>query len=751
MVSAVIFTVIAWAIIAVVVWPIYRDPAFIILAVVAIGIGSVLAIAGALARWPAWGLALATVSAFTVVGVPLAVPARTVYGVLPEPSGLIDLFAGVALGWRQLVTIDLPVGAYQALLVPALVLFLVGPVVTLTIALRTPRGELAALVPLTVFPLAVALGPQEPALPISSAIALATTLLLWMAVWRRLRRAAVVGAAGGGEARWQGARALAAGVVLLLVAGGVGAATVAVLPPTGDRTVIRTVAERPFDPLEAPSPLAAYRASFAPEISQSTALTVSGAPAGARVRIAVLDSYDGSVFAVGSDLIDSASGRFVRIPTERDLADAEGEPVSVSFVVERSTGVWLPTVGEFGSITIGGEDAADLRDRFVYNSVTGTAAFVGGVPEGLVYSIDGVLPSEPPASAISTAVPGDAAVPGITAVPEALRSWLGEVVAGIDGTGAQLERALESLRSSGFLSHGVGDDEAPSRSGHSVERLDQLFTSRPMVGDAEQYAVAAAILARELGFPSRVVLGYGPIEGGASVELVESDRTAWVEISTASAGWVPVDVAPERRELPPPEPDEPIPVSRPQIAVQPPVDDPPPVEEAAPPAIEQNNDLALDPFWRAVLVVLGVAGWVLLIAGLVASPLLGIVALKRRRRRRRRSTSDPTLRIIGGWRDVTDEASDFGVELPVAATRSEVASAIGRPQALLLARVADRAVYAPEEPDSLEADRVWASADLLRASFAEGRTRRERWRAAISTRSLRGYPVPGRSTGGRRA
>ena len=747
MVSASIVTALAWAIIAVVLWPIYRDPAFIVLAVVGIVLGVAIALIGALARWPAWGVLLATVAAFTVSGVPLAVPARTVYGVLPEPAGLLELYAGIVLGWRQLLTIDLPVGTYQALLVPALVLLLVGPVVTLSIALRAAHGELAALVPLAVFPLAVALGPEQPLLPISTAIALATTLLLWMAIWRRHRRAAAVGAAGSSDSRWLGARAFAAGVALLLVAGGVGAATVAVIPPAGDRTVLRTVVERPFDPLDQPSPLAAYRASFALDTARETALTVSGAPAGARIRLAVLDSYDGAVFAVGSDQVDSASGRFVRIPTGRDLVAVAGEPVTVTFAVQRETGVWLPTIGEFGRIAIVGDDAADLRDRFVYNAATGAAAFVGGVPVGLEYTIEAVIPPDA-AAPLSSVAPGSAAVPGITAVPDALRTWLDDVLVGVDGSGPRLQRALESLRAQGYLSHGVADDEAPSRSGHSVERLESLFTDRPMVGDAEQYAAAAALIARELGFPSRVVLGFGPLEGGATVSLAESDRIAWVEVSTATEGWMPVDVVPERRELPPTEPDEPIPVSRPQNAVQPPVDDPPPLEELAPPEIEQLDSPSLDPFWAAVLAVLRVVGTVLLVAGLIVSPLLGIVAAKLRRRRRRRTAGDPTTRIIGGWRDVTDEALDYGIVLPVAGTRTEVAAVLGRPQALVLARVADRAVYAPEEPDLREAEKVWTTADALRASLAEGRTRRERWGAAISPRSLRRYRGPRQQTGG---
>lgn len=749
--SAIVFAIAAWSIIATVLWPIYHDGAFIVLAVVAITLSTGLGLISTLGHWPAWGVVLAAAATFVIVGVPLAVPSRTVYGILPEPDGLLDLIAGVALGWRQLVTIDLPVGSYQALLVPALVLLFVGPLLTLTIALRTDVGELAAVVPLAVFPLTIALGAERVALPISTAIALAAVLLLWMAVWRRHRRSASVGAAtAAADSRWAGVRAISTALALVLVAGGAGAAAVAVLPPAGERTVLRTIVERPFEPLEQPSPLAAYRASFAPEVADSVALTVAGAPEGSRVRLAVLDSYDGVVFAVGSDSVDSASGRFVRIPTQRDLSDAEGLEIIVTMRLDRSTGVWLPIVGEFGAISFDGDDAADVRDRFVYNAVTDSAALVGGTTPGLEYTVESVVP-DVVSGRLADAIAGEAEVPGIIAVPEAIPAWIDEISETTDAPGTRLQAALDALLRDGYLSHGTSDDEAPSRSGHSLERLDELLTVRPMVGDAEQYAVAAALIARELGFPSRVVLGFGPLDGVGEQTLLESERTAWIEISTAG-GWMPLDVVPQRRELPPVEPDDPIPVSRPQNAPQPPVDDPPALDELAPPEIEQTDDPALDPFWQAVLAVVRVLGWVLLVAGLIASPLLGVAAAKLRRRRRRRTAGDPTTRILGGWRELIDEARDYGVEVPKAATRSEIARALDRPQALVLARVADRAVYAPEEPSMDEAEKVWVAADAVRASLAEGRSRRDRVRAAISPASLRRYPEPTpASTGGRKA
>lgn len=743
--TSIAFTAAAWGLVAYALWPIYRDPAMIVLAAAAITAALVIGVAAAVSRWPAWGVILAASSVFLVTGVPLAVPSRTVYGVLPEPAGVVDLLAGIALGWRQLVTIDLPVGTYQALLVPALVVLLAGSLISITIALRTTRGELAAVPPVLGYLLALALGAERVETPVASGVTLTLVVLLWMAVWRRHRRRAAIGVGAGHDpSRW-GFRTVGAALVLLLVAGASAAALVSAVSPHAERTVIRTFTERPFEPLEQPSPLAAYRASFDPQVAELPVVTVDGAPAGARIRLAVLDSYDGVVFAVGSDQVNSDSGRFVRVPTARDVLESQGRPATMQFTMARSTGVWLPIIGEFITIDFSGDASADVRDEFVYNAATNAAALVGGTSPGLAYRIDAVV-TDGAASLTHDSIPGDAAVPGIIEIPDALRDWLDGVTASRETPGARLQAAISALRVDGYLSHGVSEDEAVSRPGHSLDRINELLTRRPMVGDAEQYAVTAALAARELGFPSRIVLGFGPLDGSASATLLESERTAWIEVSTATDGWVALDVVPDRREVPPDEPSDPVPVSRPQNAPQPPVDDAPTLDERAPPEIEQSDRDDLDPFWQAVLAVVSVLAWIALVAGLLSTPLVAIALLKLRRRRRRRSAPDPTMRIIGGWMEVIDGARDAGYPVSPIATRSESATALQRPSALILARVADRAVYAPEQPSDREADQVWQVADELRTSMISDMTRRRRWRAVLSTASLRRYSGPRRVT-----
>ncbi len=73
-------------------------------------------------------------------------------------------------------------------------------------------------------------------------------------------------------------------------------------------------------------------------------------------------------------------------------------------------------------------------------------------------------------------------------------------------------RALETfLAEGGFFSHGL-EGEVLSRAGHTSERITTLIGGDQMIGDDEQYAVAMALLAGELGIPVRVVMGYYPDE-----------------------------------------------------------------------------------------------------------------------------------------------------------------------------------------------------------------------------------------------
>jgi Transglutaminase-like enzymes, putative cysteine proteases len=268
-----------------------------------------------------------------------------------------------------------------------------------------------------------------------------------------------------------------------------------------------------------------------------------------------------------------------------------------------------------------------------------------------------------------------------------------------------------------------------------------------MIGDQEQYAVAAALMARQLGFPARVVLGFVVPTGRSTagdVTLTGADISAWIEVQTKTGGWVTVDPNPPMRPVPHKKPDEPKQVSRPQSIVPP----PPAVpnqQQNQPPSPHIADDRKHDlPLWVTVLIVVAqVLGWVVLAGAIVAAPFLTVIAAKWRRRSRRRAAATATERITGGWREFADAALDHGYLPPPSATRSEVAQSVGGMRPRVLAAVADRAVFGPAAPSPADADQVWRAVDELRNALGAGKSRWRRLRAAVSLRSLSGYRESG--------
>jgi transglutaminase-like putative cysteine protease len=726
-------------------WPVYASGRYVILVLVTLVLGSAVGVLGARLRWPSYVVVLASLVVLLLSGVPLAVPGAAIATVLPSPDGLRQLLVALALGWKQLLTIDTPVGAYQALLVPALVLVLAATVTSVTIALRVRVGELGAIPPAVLFVAGIALGPTRVPWPV---------LLLWSVWRRRLRRRGAIRSLAQAAPDAEGrpletagdrgftVRAALAGAVILALAGAGSVGAAIALPPSGDREVLRSSLQQPFDPRNYPSPLSGMRHYLRPSEVDRAQLTVRGLPRDARVRIATLDSYDGIVYAVGSDAVDAASGTFVRVPQSVDRSHEKGRPVDVRITVDGYTGVWVPTVGDMSAIDFTGDRAAALDDDFFFNATTGTAADLRSLRAGDGYDVTGVLPPQPTTPELRRATPGSAQVPRIGLMPDELVVRLDQYVQGRTAPGSRLLAAIDGLRRDGYISHGLGGDEPPSRSGHAADRISQLFTDPQMIGDAEQYAVAGALMARQLGFPARVVFGFAPQgQDGGTVRLTGADITAWIEVDTAQYGWVAIDPVPPVRPIPDQKPQDPEKVARPESIVPPPPDKVDQDQGQTAPDTSTETPEGPSAALLLLLQVLRIGGWVLVIVAVLLAPFALVVLAKARRRRLRRTAGTPLERIRGGWDEFADAVVDHGYDPPPAATRSEVAGVVGVLPAGVLAAVADRAVFAPDPSDAREADRVWDAVAELRATLDDGLTRRRRLRALVSVRSFAGYHV----------
>lgn len=778
-IAGALYVAVAVVLAAIAAWPIYRSGAFLLLVVVASVLGGAIA---AFVRWRGaggWTAAGLLAAAVLVVGVPLAVPSR-----MTDPvsfvHGLGELGAGIVVGWKDLLTVDLPVGSYRNLLVPALVVFLVGTATALLLAWREDAAAtLAVPVALamtgfgllfgrTVVSAPIALGALTLYAPVETAVGLGSLAagVLWLS-WRSrdarvraLRRAALSSGVRMRRGAGADARRLGLGAAMVAFATAVALAVPAAATSV-ERTVLREATGPRVEISRVVSPLSAYRAMFTDAEHETVLFRATGDRMPERIRLAVLDDYDGAVFRTATE---RGATSFVRVASDRPVA--AGDPIDVDVIVGALDGIWMPSAGTLATVSFTGSRAAALADGFYVNDDLSAAVQTAGWQQGDAYRITAADPR--PESLGEASAPGGGVSSDAPEAPASLRTWMQEHVSGTGG--AALEGLVALLRERGYLSHALTDAQtawmadagvdtfAPSAAGHSLARIDQLFTALlereqdpraalsgnfvAAIGDDEQFAVAVALLARELGFPARIVVGTRIASSDPSLAVCDDgtcladDLSAWVEVRSSAGRWIPVDATPQHTQAPSREvtaqPDPTIGTEvRPDAVDE--VAPPKPAQEDVASDADRPDVLDLSWLWAA----LRITGLALGGAAIVFGPFLLVVLAKSLRRRARRTAAAPADRIAGGWEEYLDAAADAGRRRPAAATRTEIADALDAPAAADLARAADRAVFSSVATTEDDAAEFWRIVDAERGEFAP--TRWQRLRAAVSLRSF----VPG--------
>lgn len=691
-------------------------------------IGAVLAVAAVVRRWPVVVTLAAAVLAYALLGGPLAAPATTTAGVLPTGSTLVTLGQGVVTSWKQVLTLEPPLGSSGTGLVAPFVLGLAAVLGGgLLAASRQASGRaatarllVAVAVPPAVLVLSILLGTVERTLAVVVGASMTVLLVVWVA-WRR--------------GAWRPQRVPSLAVLAVLSIGG-GVVLAPVVAGDTPRFVLRSVIVPPFDPRDYASPLSAYRA-FIKDQREADLLTVDGLPEDGLVRVATMDSFDGVVWNVVGDGEPQASGAFRKVGDVIPVTVA-GAEAQVEVEVGDLRGPWLPTVGETRRVTFSGPDADRTREAFRFNDATGTGVLSTSLVPGQTYTLDAVVPAPVTDQEIGDAQASSLAVPAPQQVPDIVVERAKQVTASATSP-AGAARAIETyLHETGYFSHG---DDYPSLAGHSAYRMNLLLGEDLMVGDAEQYASLMALMASQSGLTARVVLGFVPSEeqrGDDSITFTGGEIQAWTEIAYEGVGWVPYFPTPDTNRTPETADEEVQNEPQPQV-VQPP---PPPAEPVSPPSEDAEDpsvttneeETAAEGNLRAVLLVVAAVAIPLL---LLLTPLLVVVALKARRRRRRRRAATAELQISGGWDEVLDTAHDFKVPPPADATRREASKALletfPKAPVALLADQADAAVFSADGAGSRGVSRYWAAVDETVHTI---RTHGSAWRRLRGTLAL---------------
>ncbi|MFI0483447.1 DUF3488 and transglutaminase-like domain-containing protein [Actinomadura sp. 9N215] len=661
--------------------------------------------------WPLWiSLVLTVVAWAGTVAVTVLRPALS-GGTLPQA-----LREGVLSSWKSILTTLLPAPAKPELLVLVNVVVWLAAFASAELALRTSLRAVPCVPALAVWAVSLLLGVDGPGSNVP--LAAATVVLVAVLVLVRADLA-------GGRVAW---RPLVVGVPAAALLGGLAFAAGPVVPVSAD----------PYNPREqvrAPPPQ--QRDSVSPLdrvggwlLSPDQVMFTVQARRNEIARLAVLDRFDGVTW--------SSTARFV--PTGRRVPEGP-RPGKKHEVAQRITirdlpGVWVPAADRPRQV-----DGLPV----VVDPGSGALAAARPLSPGQTYRVESVVPEWTAEDLADAAIAVDAEAkaarelpwgPGAKEPPVQIAEFRKFADAATQGAVSPIQKA--AMLAEYLKRYARYDVTAPP--GHSYRQLD-YFLGEGRRGTPEHFATAYALLARTLGLPSRVVVGFdGGNRVGDTVQVRSGDVMAWPELKFDGLGWIRFNPLPDnaRRSkkndaVAAGETEQKLEQAQKNAASQQRGQGPGNTPQKGPekPAATGGEPT---PWWVFASIAVAV-----LLIGYVFAVLLA-PALRRRRRR----TGTPAARITGAWHQALDHLADVGLSTARTLTAHEVAcygvSNVGddadghlRP----LADLVNRSRFAASHPEPDAADRAWRHTDELGRLVTAKAGRVRRFRRRLHPRSLK--------------
>lgn len=677
---------------------------------VVVGVG--LALVVDVRRWPSVLVAPIGLAGLVVHQLYALHVGATLYG-LPTPAALRATADGLLSGWAQMLTVAVPADVRPSLTALPAAVGLVAAYVTSTLVLRTRAvtGVTAPAVVALVVALAIGAGREVTQLPLTAGL-LVTLLVLLLVRANHPGTLATSGAAArevGLDAAAQRRHSTLGRVlfglpgVLLVVA--VAAAGTLVLPIAdgSDRADPRTARTPEIRLASGLSPLVEVGPQLAAEPAELYRVRVTGTtqvPVD-RVRLAALDTFDGALWTQSGTFALAGS----RLPDQPAPA-AGADVVTLDVEPLDAASPFLPVVGR--PLTVRGESVAVPPDGDTLMRVDHDGAPVAGSPAA-PYTLTAQVAHQKDLDAAGPP-PGGSLAPRLTALPEA-PAWVAEQARAAAGGELTPWLVLNSLQD--HLTALSYDPDA--RAGHSYGAVRRTLVDLEP-GFAEQYASAFAILARQLGYPTRVAVGYrlDPsrlVDGTHTVTT--ADAHAWPEVLLDGYGWVVFEPTNVQNPAGPQAPRDPeVPVLGDDDAVAQPAQADPDADDAR----------AETPGATLARVARTSAYVVAALAAVTALTLTGIALAKHLRRARRRRHGTPAHRVSAAWREVTDRLRELGYPTSPTRTPVELAAltrdgpaAPAHDPVTELALVETVCVFGPTEPTGAAARHAWELEGQVRA------------------------------------
>ena len=282
------------------------------------------------------------------------------------------------------------------------------------------------------------------------------------------------------------------------------------------------------------------------------------------------------------------------------------------------------------------------------------------------------------------------------------------------------------------------------------------FLTRTREGYCQQFATAFAVLARTLGFSTRVSVGFLPGSPSPSdptqFTVLGTDAHAWPEVYFRDSGWIAFEPTPrdDGEALPPAYTEPPIPTDGIAAATGGPGGTPrDPLARGVEPGQRAGAGLSI-PDQTAVDGAPGQFRWeqtftriALAVLAAVALFLVAVPMLKQARvRRRYRSASGPVELAAAAFAEFEGEAAELASprlraeSAPAYARRVAAHRGVSEPDAVKLARIYEDAEYAPAGVGPDEADEAKTLARRLRGRLWDNSSWWDRALRLFSVRRL---------------
>jgi transglutaminase-like putative cysteine protease len=457
------------------------------------------------------------------------------------------------------------------------------------------------------------------------------------------------------------------------------------------------------------------------------------ADVGSYWRLTSLDTFDGQIWSSDARHVSVAG----RLPPEPG-GEPASERVTQEFTIESLSSPWLPAAYRPRRV----DGVRGLR----YNDQLGSLVGDEQTERGLTYRVSSYVPR---LRAEDLRQAGNV----VDSLPEAQRFLRLPTVAprvrqlASRLTGTSSSSYEKALALQGFFRQQFTYDLS-ARPGHD-ERALEAFLFRERRGYCEQFAGAFAVMARAVGLPTRVAVGFTPgeLEADGRFHVRALNAHAWPEVYIDGSGWVAFEPTPGRGApgaayagVPEAQasPVNPTTATTAAATTTPPTPTTTPPEDAATAPVESNAQEASPLGWPAKAVPL---------AAILALALAVVPLTKEARRRRRRSAATTAHdRVMVAWTEAAESLAQAGMPRRTDETLSEHAARAIRAAGLpapagaaftALAGAATAASYQAEPVEGRVATGAVTAASEVEKAVREQASRPERLRRALDPRPLR--------------